>query len=192
MPGRDGERGSAGKAAVGTARRGEYPAKESAPLDNTPPREGNSGGSPADKSSPREESCSALPADGKLPRARRAFGDEGEDAACRYLSAKGYDILRRNFKGAHGEIDIIARRGETLVFAEVKTRSFAGPPSAAFGRPAAAVTREKRAHLISAAEEFLRGCDCEGVREMRFDVIEVNTSPAGPASLNHIENAFHK
>lgn len=133
---------------------------------------------------------------------RRNIGDEGEEAACRYLRSKGYGILYRNFKGRHGEIDIIAVKDEYLIFAEVKTRT-ASPASSAYGSPGAAVTREKQRHIIAAAEEFLlkEPSASAGVRFMRFDVLEVVRSRAslpGPAglsfisSVHHIEGAFRK
>lgn len=130
------------------------------------------------------------------PALRRAVGDEGEEIACRYLAEKGYTILRRNFKGRHGEIDIIAAKGEYLIFAEVKTRTLSVAASP-YGRPAAAVTKEKQRHIIAAAEEYLlkNPSLSENVRFMRFDVLEIVRSRASlPAvsSVTHFEGAFTK
>ncbi len=66
-------------------------------------------------------------------------GLSGEDAACQYLEQKGYKILRRNFRCYSGEIDIIAAKGQTLSFIEVKTRS-----STLYGLPREAVTFGKQ------------------------------------------------
>ena len=68
---------------------------------------------------------------------RRAYGNEGEQAACEYLQKKGWKILDRNVRRGRGEIDIIARKRKIIAFVEVKRRS-----SLAFGSPAEAVNTE--------------------------------------------------
>ena len=114
------------------------------------------------------------------------FGRWGEDAAVDALVRKGYKILGRRVRpNRHDEIDIVARDGDTIAFVEVKTRR-----SEAFGRPAAAVRREKRHALNRAATAYLRKlgfpqCFC------RFDVVEVVAAPGeAPSAVRHLENAF--
>ena len=88
---------------------------------------------------------------------RRAVGTHYEEEAARYLEQQGYQILERNFFSRYGEIDLIAKDEDTLVFVEVKYRS-----GASFGDPAEAVTAksrsgsEKRPAIISAHASFPR------------------------------------
>lgn len=112
------------------------------------------------------------------------IGKFGEDAAAEYLEYKDYEIIARNFSCGSGEIDIIARDGDTTVFAEVKTRS-----SDKYGTPAEAVGYEKQKKIKKTAMFFM-----SAEADMRFDVIEVYYNIAdGRARLskiNHIKNAF--
>lgn len=118
-----------------------------------------------------------------MSRYNKNLGDFGEDAAENYLRENKFEILERNFLVRGGEIDIIAMDGETLVFAEVKTRS-----SDKFGAPSEAVGRVKIAHMRRAAEEYIEKyqTDCE----IRFDVIEVYARVCGTGvgifKINHI------
>ncbi len=93
-------------------------------------------------------------------------GKRGEDIACRYLRGKGYKIIARNWRSLFGEIDIIARDGESLVFVEVKTRTGSG-----FGGPAAALTPRKRRRIITSARAYLSGVESDIV--VRFDLVAV-------------------
>lgn len=113
--------------------------------------------------------------------APRERGARGERLAADYLRGRGFTIVLLNFRTRMGEIDIIARGGEYLVFAEVKTRKPGGP------RPAEYVGARKQARLILAAQEYL-GANPTGLQP-RFDVIEV-IMRGGAADINHIENAF--
>lgn len=114
---------------------------------------------------------------------RRRFGNWGEDAAVRYLETRGYEILDRNYRSSWGEIDIIARYRGALAFVEVKTRH-----SLKFGRPAAAVTREKQIRLRKTAWCYLRENQVFRYRS-RFDIIEI-LDLYGKISLNHLKNCF--
>jgi putative endonuclease len=112
-----------------------------------------------------------------------AVGKAGEEAAVQYLCQQGYQILERNYRCRFGEIDLIARDGQTLAFIEVKTRR-----SQRFGPPAAAVTIEKQRHLIKASQVYLhqkRKAD----EICRFDVltIEVNSQAS---CIELIKDAF--
>jgi putative endonuclease len=80
----------------------------------------------------------------------QSFGKEGEQAAEKFLLGQGYKILARNFRTRFGEIDIIAKDGDCLVFAEVKARSGSG-----YGLPEEAVTAAKQRHLIAASQIYL-------------------------------------
>jgi putative endonuclease len=112
----------------------------------------------------------------------RLLGNEGERAAARYLRRRGLRIITRNYRTTRGEIDLIARDGDTLVFVEVKTRRA--------GRPAEAVTPQKQRRLTLAALNFLRRFELLEQR-CRFDVVAV-VWPDGARSptIEHIPNAF--
>jgi putative endonuclease len=114
---------------------------------------------------------------------RRRFGNWGEEAAVRYLEKQGYEILDRNYRSSWGEIDIIARHWGVLAFVEVKTRH-----SLKFGRPAAAVTRDKQIRLRKTAWCYLRENPVIRYRS-RFDIIEI-LDLYGKISLNHLKNCF--
>ena len=65
-----------------------------------------------------------------MPEARKARGNAAEDQACRHLEGTGFTIVERNFRTRGGEIDIVARKGDLLVFVEVRSREVAD-----FGSP---------------------------------------------------------
>jgi putative endonuclease len=115
-----------------------------------------------------------------------AVGREGERLAARWLGLHGEcSVLSRNFRaGDGGEVDIVCRHGDTLVFAEVKTRT-----SDLFGRPAAAVTAEKRELIVRGAREWLRLLDKPQV-PFRFDIIEVILTDGHPPDINWLQGAF--
>jgi putative endonuclease len=120
---------------------------------------------------------------GKPDRALR--GEHGENLAARYLRRQGYKILRRNFRGrTGGEIDLVCRDGETLVFVEVKTRSRED-----FGRPLDAVDREKRKRISRGGLAWLRMLDNPDIF-FRFDVVEVLLRPGAQPEIELIRNAF--
>lgn len=100
-------------------------------------------------------------------RQANALGARGERAAERMLTALGLEILARNVVGPDGELDLVARDGNQLVFVEVKTRR-----NTTNVRPAAAMTTAKRLSVLRTARQYLREL---GTRELlhRFDVVEV-------------------
>ncbi len=114
-------------------------------------------------------------------------GRLGEDAAAEYLKSNGYKILKCNYKNKMGEIDIIASKGEDLVFVEVKTRS-----SAEFGTPAQAVTYYKKQRIINSAKWYMMTNPSDF--NIRFDIIEVFGIFTGDSfeveNINHIEQAI--
>src|SRR6184192_2889715 len=112
-------------------------------------------------------------------------GARGETLACRFLRRKGYKILYRNFKGrSGGEIDIICRDRNTLVFVEVKTRTRED-----FGRPITAVDREKKKRISRGGLNWLRMLDDPDIL-FRFDVVEVIIAEDASPRLELIKNAF--
>lgn len=113
-------------------------------------------------------------------RPQQRVGRWGEQAAADYLEKQGYVILARNFRTAHGEVDIIARQGNVLVFVEVKTRS-----SNRYGYPEYSVSPKKRMHLLSAAEKYIR--EHPEFQTWRVDVIAVE-GESGDARIRQFEN----
>lgn len=115
---------------------------------------------------------------------RKSLGKWGEDKACDYLQADGYQILRKNYKCRLGEIDIIAKKRDLLAFVEVKTRR-----TVSFGNPGEAVNYRKQAKLTSVALYFLKDVAWKDA-SCRFDVIEIIAYPDDTFLINHIEDAF--
>jgi putative endonuclease len=114
---------------------------------------------------------------------RQALGISGEDLACAELRRRGYEILERRYRTRFGEIDIIAKDGDTVVFVEVKARL-----TDDFGGAAAAVTGWKQRRIAAMAVDYLarrrlHDCPC------RFDVVAVDIEEAGPR-ITVYANAF--
>ena len=110
-------------------------------------------------------------------------GQRGEDIAVAYLKSKGYRILQRNYKCLFGEVDIVAKDGNTIVFVEVKSRK-----SEDFGDPQTAIGWEKKKKISRVSlkyldEKHLYSCDA------RFDVVAIKMLPAGN-EVELIQNAF--
>ena len=107
------------------------------------------------------------------------LGKNGEKEACSYLKKNGWKILEKNYKTPFGEIDIIAKKDDTVAFIEVKTRL-----SDIFGLPSEAVTNVRKQRYIRGANYYFTGkiINCT----VRFDIIEVFQN-----QINHIENAFY-
>ncbi len=117
-------------------------------------------------------------------RARRDLGAFGERVAAAHLEAKGYHIRERNFRTREGEIDLVAERGGTLVFVEVRARR-----GDALGSPAESVTSTKATRIVAAAQAYVQASeDCPA--DQRIDVIAVSLTPDGRVlALDHIEGA---
>ena len=111
-------------------------------------------------------------------------GRLGEDAAKQELKRAGLKFLTANFRSDHGEIDLVFRDTDCLVFAEVKTRS-----SEDWARPAAAVDARKRRLLSLTAEDYLRKLPDRCVK-WRFDVVEVLLADGEVREVRHVVNAF--
>jgi len=118
---------------------------------------------------------------------RQQKGLEGENIAAGYLEARGYDLLERRYRFGHKEIDLIARKGDVVVFVEVKNRR-----SDSFGPVNLSITPRKQRNLVAAAEGYLfeKGL-LEGRGQYRFDVILLHPpGNDGEARLEHITDAF--
>lgn len=118
-------------------------------------------------------------------RDRRAGGEAGERLAASDYRRAGYRVLEANYRTRQGEIDLIVRRGDTLVFAEVKTRG-----EHAIARPMESVTAQKQRRLILAAQHYLMAHAALAELSMRFDVVEVIVPARGRPMVRRIENAF--
>ena len=112
-------------------------------------------------------------------------GARGERLACRHLRRNGYKVLFRNFRGrTGGEIDLVCRDHDTLVFVEVKTRTRQD-----FGRPIAAVDRQKQKRIARGGLAWLRMLDNPDIL-FRFDVVEVLLLENARPRIEIIQNAF--
>ena len=112
-----------------------------------------------------------------------ALGRWGETAAAAYLEEKGYVIIEKNIRTPYGEIDILAKHQDQLIFVEVKTRS-----SKRFGEPEAAVTEEKITHMIDSAQSYLQEHP-EVNQDWRIDVIAILQVRGEQPVITHFENA---
>lgn len=116
---------------------------------------------------------------------RRRLGNFGEAAAAAFLIRQGYSVLERQWRCGAGEIDLIARQGDQLVFVEVRTRR-----GAADGSAEESVTAIKQARLIRLAYTYLDTHSLSDTMAWRIDVITIAVDRAGRvSSLNHIVNA---
>ena len=116
---------------------------------------------------------------------RKALGIWGEKIAMEYLQKRGYQIVETNFRCREGEIDIVARDNDYLVFVEVRTRS-----SSEFGTPEESVTAAKKKKLVTLAFAYL-----QSHRNLpslwRFDVVAIESEREGEVTrLNLIQNAI--
>lgn len=120
----------------------------------------------------------------KRPRGTGAAGKAGEDLAAASLERAGYEILCRNYRCRHGELDIVAREGRHLVFVEVKSRR-----SVRFGEPHEAVDARKQRKMSRAALHYLQhhgGTE----QDARFDVLLIRFAGDGEPEIRLIRNAF--
>jgi putative endonuclease len=111
---------------------------------------------------------------------RKATGRSGEDLAAQHLVQQGYTILERNYRLRIGEVDIIARDEEYLVFIEVKTRR-----SKRFGSPFEAVDIRKQQQIVKIAAAYLQGKELP----VRFDVVAVHLN-GQDVHIEVLKNAF--
>ncbi len=115
--------------------------------------------------------------------ARSRLGRRGEDAACDLYRRLGFQVVERNYRAGRGEIDLVARRGDTIVFCEVKTRR-----TDEWGVPSEAVDAAKQARLRKLAAAWLAERR-PGYVDVRFDVVSVIVR-GGRADVTHVPDAF--
>lgn len=120
---------------------------------------------------------------GQWKDARHRRGVEGERIARWFLRLRGWVVLEHRYRLGRTEVDLIVRRGRTVAFVEVKTRS-----GASFGSPLEAVTWHKQREIVRVARGWV---DRFGQRELsyRFDVIGVTLTSEGPI-VQHVKDAF--
>jgi putative endonuclease len=112
-------------------------------------------------------------------------GKKGEKMAADFLLKNGYEVLEINWRHKQFEIDIIAKKSDVLVVAEVKTRT-----GNYFGEPEEWVTKVKQKNLIKGAEAYIKERDLDV--EVRFDILSIILSPkGGEPKIHHIEDAFY-
>jgi putative endonuclease len=115
---------------------------------------------------------------------RKRLGQWGESVAATYLEAQGYEIVGRNWRCARGEIDLIARAGDVLVFVEVKTRR-----GRTLGTPEEGLTAAKGRKLFELVENYLWRHELDDV-EWRLDLVAVELDRDGKLlRCEHIPNA---
>lgn len=110
------------------------------------------------------------------------IGVWGEGVARDYLRGKGYTVVNQNVHVGHKELDIIAMKGDRIVFVEVKTRS------TDFTDPLDAVDEKKIRRITRAADSFIRAYNIR--HEPQFDIITIIGTADGGYSLEHYEDAF--
>ncbi|AKU91280.1 YraN family protein [Vulgatibacter incomptus] len=119
------------------------------------------------------------------PSERRARGLAAEARAAAWLEEQGWEILDRNHVCRRGEVDIVASKGDTLVFVEVRSRTGTG-----FGHPLESISFRKRRRVIAAATDWAVRANLLNQRFIRFDVITVIDRGEGEDELHWIEGAF--
>lgn len=113
------------------------------------------------------------------------YGSFGESEAVKFLEDKDYEVIEQNFRCRMGEIDIVAKDKDDLVFIEVKTRS-----NKVYGFPREAVNFRKQQTIGRCALLFLTVKKKYQGRNYRFDVIEIITNSGRIECINHFENAY--
>jgi putative endonuclease len=110
------------------------------------------------------------------------IGKWGEDTAVEYLTQKGYEIIARNIRTPYGEIDIVAKQTDILIFVEVKART-----SNKMGLPEEAITPRKREHMLAAADHYAAEHEID---HWQIDVIAIEGKPGSKPTITYFENAI--
>lgn len=110
------------------------------------------------------------------------LGNKGEDLACRFLEEKGYQIIIRNWRFGHHEIDIIAQNEESIIFVEVKTRS-----SNQWGNPEDFISKAQMRRIVEAADFYIKEYNVD--KEPRFDVLAIIDNGA-EIDIEYFDDAF--
>ncbi|HOJ51645.1 MAG TPA: YraN family protein [Syntrophales bacterium] len=119
-----------------------------------------------------------------MEKSKSATGFRGEEAAAQFLKQKGLKILERNFHCPLGELDIVGREGNVVVFVEVRTRR-----STRFGTPLESVDERKKRRLSRLALFYLKGKGWED-KPARFDVVGVKVKEKGEVEIDWVRDAF--
>ena len=115
---------------------------------------------------------------------KKQFGNKGEQLAAKFLADKGFEIIEQNYRYGKGEIDIIAKDSDTLVFVEVKTRK-----NLEFGPPELAITKGKQSQIKKIANAYLYEKKIKDI-DCRIDVVAILMLKESKPVINHIVNAF--
>jgi len=110
------------------------------------------------------------------------IGKWGEDMATEYLAQKGYELITRNARTPYGEIDIVVKQGDTVIFVEVKTRT-----SNTMALPEESITPRKRDHMLAAADLYAAEHEID---HWQIDVIAIEGKPESTPKITHFENAI--
>lgn len=123
---------------------------------------------------------------------RRKLGNLGEEEAVSHLVRRGHEILDRNFRTRYGELDVVSRTADCLVFCEVKTRTSGGRRGPASALEAVGPAKRRRLRLMAREWFRLRGAVHERLpRGVRFDAVGVVfDAPGQLVALDHVEDAF--
>lgn len=113
--------------------------------------------------------------------AHNELGKWGEDTAAAYLEEKGYQIIERDWKSGHHDLDIVAKEDNTLVIVEVKTRR-----SRLFGDPEEAIDYKKRQSLQSAINHYVKSHRTS--HDVRFDIISIVGMIGSQPEIEHIKD----
>ena len=118
-----------------------------------------------------------------MPNKKQQFGEKGESLAARHLKRQGYRIIEQNYRTNLGEIDIIAREKDSIVFVEVKSRK-----TGRFGNPKWAVTPKKQRKISMVALQYLKATRQHDAKA-RFDVVSISRVQGAPR-IELVKNAF--
>ena len=119
-----------------------------------------------------------------MSHTRQHLGETGEDLACRELGARGYAILARRYRTRHGEIDIVALDGDTIVFVEVRLKT-----TGEFGSAVESVTPWKQRRVAAMAVDYLARQHLTD-RACRFDVVAIDAVGRAEAQITVVQSAF--
>jgi putative endonuclease len=114
------------------------------------------------------------------PIDRKDIGNSGEEKAADFLQSKGYQVMETNYRHKRGEIDIIVKNDELMVFVEVKTRN-----NVEFGTPEQFVSQRQRQVIIETANAYISEVDWHGL--IRFDIVAI----VPEKEIVHFEDAFY-
>ncbi|MBI2843389.1 MAG: YraN family protein [Armatimonadetes bacterium] len=120
-----------------------------------------------------------------MPTARALLGKLAEERAAAEMERLGYEILETNYRCRFGEIDVIARKQDTLVFIEVRSRRSIDPCF-----PTESVDERKQAKLVLTAQHYLSTHGCAADSNCRFDVAAVRFQKGKPVTVELVQNAF--